>query len=796
MIFKTARLAFFTLLLSFSTQLPAQSADYVKGQLYLKVKNDAGIILPEIRQEKDVILLEKLGFSALFALCEDYEVFHLERAFRGLGNENLEHTYLLKFRQTGFELELADKAMRLNFIEYAVTEPIYYTTLTPNDYTGSTQWYLDRIKALDAWDISTGSPNIKLGIVDAGFLTSHPDLAGNMWINPGEIPGNGIDDDANGYIDDVTGWDAGNNDPNPNPPAAFASYFSHGTSVAGSASPVTNNAVGIAGIGFSCSIVPIKGKTDGSAANTGGTQQERESLDATTAGITYAIRAGVDVINMSFGGPTSNSVVENLMIAAHDAGIVLVAAAGNDGTTNNHFPSNYPHVINVGATNSNDRKSGFSNYGSTIDVMAPGSGIRTTIHTGALNPTYFNTSGTSTASPIVAGLVGLMVSTNPCLSPFEIEQYLKATADDIDNLNTAYRGLLGAGRINADAALKAIAPAFAPLASFHYDTTSSCDGTIEFFYDGANSGCPDEIRWSFNGQTSSEQNPVFGITDTGSYQVTLFAQNKLGSNRDSMMIRINHVLLADAGGNQAGVLTACVGEAIQLNASTNYSGSTFSWSPAIGITSTAVLNPTVGALTNRVYSLTVTDSTGCQTTDEVELVVVNSVDAGADQTINLGDTAQLDVAVVASGYTYAWTPATDLNNPLIKNPKASPTMNTTYQVTATTFSGCDLTDQVTVNVNGGLGLFDNFAAIGRVYPAYPNPASAEIFLSATLDHATSLSVKAYDLTGREIATLHDGKVPSGEIKLTWQQDAALSPGIYMLVWLTPEARFVQKVEWR
>lgn len=780
---------------SLALSLFAQSNGYVEGRLYVKVKNDKGLILPEIRQEKDIILLEKMGLTAMADLFESYAVYHLERVFRGMGSADLENTYLLQFSQHDFELELADRIMNNEFIEYAEVEPIYRTTLIPNDFNVAQQWFLDHINAPAAWDITTGSENVVIAVVDAGFLPSHPDLAANIWTNPGEIPNNGIDDDGNSYVDDVNGWDAGDQDPDPSGIPGLGVFFEHGTSVAGAASPVTNNNIGIAGIGFNCKIMPVKGKTDAIAANTNLTSEQRRSLDATFPGIAYAIRAKADVINMSFGGSGSSQTVQNLIDAAYNDGIVFVGGGGNDNSSAAFYPASYPNVLNIGSTNSFDRKSGFSNYGTTIDLMAPGSGIRSLSHNNALTPGYGNSSGTSLSAPIVAGLVGLMRSVNPCLSPADVAFHLKNTAVDIEALNPNYIGQLGAGRIDANAAVRAVVPSVKPLATFHYDTTSVCDGTLEFFYDGINEACPQNIFWTFNGQSSTDFNPVFTVSDTGTYMLTLVVNNSQGTSQTTQTIHINQVVAVDAGGDENGVITACVGEAIVLNGITNKPDGDIVWSPAVGITNPNILNPTIGAISNRTYTLTITDSTGCQATDKVDLLIVSSVNAGPDEMINLGDTVQLNATVVGSGYTYEWTPATGLNDPTLQNPKASPDRNTTYTVKATTFSGCELTDEVTVSVEGGLGLFDNFSSVGTVHPAYPNPATTEMNLSVSLEKPTALRLVAFDLTGRKIATLLDAKAPAGDTQLRWQRER-LSPGIYMLVWQTPKARFVQKVEWK
>jgi subtilisin family serine protease len=768
-----------------------QAGDIVPGRLYLKIQNDANLILPEIRDTEDLSELEDMGLQPLADLFSQYGVNYMRRGFPGISTPELDNTYTLKFEQRqGQELELIETLEgQFSYIEYAEGEPICDIDLLPNDPRYSQQWYLPVINAASAWDLSTGSDKVVIAVVDASTLTTHPDLADNIWVNPGEIPNNGVDDDGNGYVDDVNGWDSGNNDNDPNPPSAGINH-THGTMVGGSVSAVTNNNVGISGIGFSCKIMAVKAKSD--VVN----PQSPTSLNNTVGGVAYAVAAGADIINMSYGGPGSSNTVQNLINAGHDQGIIFISSSGNDGTNGLRYPSSYNHVISVGATNSNDQKANFSNYANTVDLMAPGVDILTTSHTGGGAPIYESVMGTSFSTPIVAGVAGLMLAINPCLTPDEVETILKNTCDNIDAANPNWVGRLGAGRVNAQAAVAAVVPTSAPLATFTYDTLNTCDGNIQFFYQGIAGACPLNIFWAFNGQNSDELNPVFTVPGSGTYNLTLVVNNSLGSNQTTVPITINDVITADAGGDENGLLTACFGNLVQMDAQTSAIGATVRWQPTIGITNPNVLDPIITVTTNRTYTMTITDISGCQVTDEVDIMVVNSVDAGPNQTINLGDSAQLDVQVTGSGYTYSWSPAQWLDDPTAKNPKASPPGLVVYTVTATTFSGCELTDDMTLTVDGGTGINEDFLRVAEVQAAFPNPARTRMNFAADLKETTDLKVTAYDLNGRVVKTLFQQKQPQGSLQFSWQRNEATAAGLYLVVWEANGQRYVQKVNWQ
>ncbi|MGE3825461.1 MAG: S8 family serine peptidase, partial [Bacteroidia bacterium] len=305
-----------------------------------------------------------------------------------------------------------------------------------------------KIDAEQAWDITTGSSSVVIAIVDNAVLHSHQDLAANRWVNTTEQNGiTGFDDDLNGYTDDIYGFDVADSDGNPEPPSGTlnSSPFKHGTHVAGIAAAATNNNMGVASLGYNCKFMSVK-----CSPNSGG----GDELPSAQDGVFYAMRAGADIISMSYGGAGGALVSELVLNQAYAAGIVLIAAAGNDNTNTVHFPAAYSNVIAVGATDQNDAKSSFSNYGNWIDVMAPGVSIYSTL-TESGN-TYGNLSGTSMATPLVAGLAALVLSDEPGLTPAQVKAKMQQGCENIDAQNSGFIGQLGAGRINAFHALSPV----------------------------------------------------------------------------------------------------------------------------------------------------------------------------------------------------------------------------------------------------------------------------------------------------------------------------------------------------
>jgi len=284
-----------------------------------------------------------------------------------------------------------------------------------------------------AWNVSTGSDQILVGVIDTGIDYNHPDLAPNVWTNPGEIPGNGIDDDGNGYVDDIHGWDFYNNDGDP-----FDDH-SHGTHCAGTIGAVGNDGIGVAGVNWHVKIMGLKFLGSGGSGST---------ANAVLA-VDYATMMGVRLTSNSWGGGGYSQELYDAIARANAANIAFVAAAGNGYGQNTDVTPNYPsaydlpNIIAVAATDHNDQLADFSNYGpTTVDLGAPGVNILSTTP----GNTYGTKSGTSMATPHTAGVAALILSVNPNVPVSQMKSVLLSATDPIPAL--AGRCVSG-GRLNA-----------------------------------------------------------------------------------------------------------------------------------------------------------------------------------------------------------------------------------------------------------------------------------------------------------------------------------------------------------
>lgn len=334
-------------------------------------------------------------------------------------------------------------------IELVEKYPERNTCAIPNDTLYFEQFYMDILRVPEAWDSLTLKRQILVGVVDTGVDYDHPDLAENIWINPGEDGideqgsdkrTNGIDDDGNGFVDDWRGWDflsssdstGYDNDPIPG--------HSHGTHVSGTIAAVINNITGIAGISDSIKILPIKIGEDNPFAT---------SLRNSYEGLLYAAKMGADIINCSWGGTSSSITEQEVINLATELGSCVIAAAGNNNSEIAFYPASYQNVLSVAASGAEDRRAYFSNYFGTVDVIAPGIDIISTIAGGG----YAKWRGTSMATPIVAGIAAMVKMKYSDYSPIQIQEHIKATTDNIDTLNPDFIGKIGKGRVNA---LKAV----------------------------------------------------------------------------------------------------------------------------------------------------------------------------------------------------------------------------------------------------------------------------------------------------------------------------------------------------
>lgn len=340
--------------------------------------------------------------------------------------------------------------------------------VAPNDPMFSEQWYLRQISAPEAWERGAGERDVVVAILDSGVDIDHPDLQNNIWLNRDEKD-NGKDNDGNGYAGDLHGWDFVDNDNNPRPsflPAYTDRGANHGTVMAGLISALANNNQGIAGVSWRSMIMPLRVLD---STGVGSSRSVERAID-------YAIANHATIINLSFISKDYSESFKQAIKRAYDAGIIIVAAAGNEKDTrgvNMDFTREYPvcydgpegenWVLGVAATDVLDQRAPFSNYGkSCIDVAAPGMDMLSTVfydrtRRGFLDFYRRNWSGTSLATALVSGAAALLKSYAPELTNKEVYDYLRSGTDDISGSNPGYEGQLGAGRINIKKSLDLIA---------------------------------------------------------------------------------------------------------------------------------------------------------------------------------------------------------------------------------------------------------------------------------------------------------------------------------------------------
>jgi len=479
--------------------------------------------------------------------------------------------------------------------------------LVPNDPSFGSLWGLNNandadIDAPEAWDTARGTGGHIVAIIDTGVQWNHPDLAANMWVN-NDIAGNGLDDDANGFVDDVYGYDFVNNDGNP------MDDNGHGTHVAGTIGAVGNNGLGVTGVAWTTRIMALKFL----AANGSG------STSGAVSAIYYAVNNGAQILNNSWGGGGYSQSLFDAIAYANANGVIFVAAAGNSASNNDvtaNYPSNYAvgNVVAVASTTSTDGLSSFSSYGATtVDVGAPGSGIYSTY----LNGGYATMSGTSMATPHVAGALAVYWDANPGKTAAEVIQRLKDTVDPLTSL--AGKTVTG-GRINLNKMLNgAVPPPPPPPPAFDSGARVTAGA-----FQGALANTFDKVRLTFSEAITASSFTAADVTLNGpggavatgvtqvnatTFDVTFAAQSAFGTY--SVTVGPNILDLAGNAMNQDNDLTN--GEATQ----DQYTGSatitpphqTFTYTSNTQVTirdrrtvTSSLVIPTVAGVTNVPFS--------------------------------------------------------------------------------------------------------------------------------------------------------------------------------------------------
>ncbi|MDZ4701664.1 MAG: S8 family serine peptidase [Rhodothermales bacterium] len=495
-------LAMCTLLLAGTLQ-PARAGDAATDDDKAKRRGAAtevyepGVVLVKFRATGSGPAVGKVGSPRFDARGAAYGVYAVAPAFpaaqrlwatkRGevKGVERLLRTYSVRFDEAHNpeavaaslralpEVEAAEplRMLRVSLAEPAFYEPAEASLLaaTPNDALYAQQSHLVRMNLPAAWDVvKADQGDVLIAVIDARTDWRHADLQANIWTNPGEVAGNGLDDDDNGFIDDINGWNFSSDSADPGSGPNLAVNGTHGTWVAGAATAITNNGVGIAGMAWNSAFMAIN------TANP--TTDFLVSSNDVLSGYLYAVENGADIINVSLGGLGSCLFFEQDFIDfAYDNNVLVVSSAGNEGVNSDDTPSSPAscrHVLSVGATfKSSDGIATFSNYGLDVDTYAPGTAIDVT-NTGG---TYSQAQGTSFSSPLAAGLAAMVKTQHPDWTVDQIREQVRATADDIRSVNTATRlqGRIGKGRINALRAVTEATPSVRIIDSEIRDETGS-----------------------------------------------------------------------------------------------------------------------------------------------------------------------------------------------------------------------------------------------------------------------------------------------------------------------------------